>query len=351
MKNPLDFGPDLLRWYKQNKRPLPWRETRDPYRVWLSEIIMQQTRIDQGLAYYRKFVENFPALTDFAMADEDTILKLWQGLGYYSRARNMHHTAKTIAANHEGIFPDNYTALLKLKGIGEYTAAAIASIAFKQPHAAVDGNVYRVLSRLYGIDTPVDSSQGKKEFRELANRLLDRKNPGDHNQALMEFGALLCTPRNPDCPDCPFKNRCVAHQSGLTDKLPAKAGKQKIRLRYFNYLLICSGDDIYLNKRTGNDIWKNLYEFPLIEHDRKTEPAELGPQLNSLFGLQQIVVTKITAWKKQVLSHQHIYYRFLYISDGDKKIELSAFVKVNKKDIFNFAVPKPVEKEIENLNL
>lgn len=341
---------DLLRWYTVHKRDLPWRETRDPYAIWLSEIILQQTRIDQGLSYYLKFMERYPAVTDLARADEDDILKLWQGLGYYSRARNLHATARTIAEIFHGHFPDSYAGLRSLKGVGDYTAAAIASISFNLPHAVVDGNVFRFLSRLYGISTPVNTQTGKKEFIKLANTILDKESPGEYNQAVMEFGALHCTPKNPGCNSCIFSNRCIAFQNGSVNKLPVKAGKQKIRSRYFNYLLIRDHEHTYISKRTGNDIWKNLYEFPLIETDEKTGMADLHKHLSRILGNEKIKISSITPWKKQVLSHQYIYYRFIYIPASDKKYELAHFVKVNQKDIFNFAVPKPIEKELDHMD-
>jgi len=345
-----DFTQDLLGWYTINKRDLPWRRTNDPYAIWLSEIILQQTRIDQGLSYYLRFIKKYPTIADFARADEDDILKLWQGLGYYSRARNMHSAARTIVQEYQGKFPSGYHDLLKLKGIGEYTAAAIASISGGQPHAVVDGNVYRVLSRLFGITTPIDSNTGKKEFTKLANTLMPPGNPGEYNQALMEFGALFCTPKNPDCPGCIFNNRCTACHTSMVNKLPVKSGKQKIRTRYFNYLIIQNNETTYMKKRTGNDIWKNLYEFPVIETQEKSGLTSMKKQLLLFFDHQKIKVDRLTSWKKQVLSHQHIYYRFIYILANDKKNKLSDLLKVNKKDIFNFAVPKPIERELENIN-
>ena len=343
----IGLGADLLRWYAIHKRELPWRETKDPYAIWLSEIILHQTRIDQGLSYYLKFIERYPAVRDLACANEDDILKLWQGLGYYSRARNLHAAARTVTGVFNGKFPDNYHELIKLKGVGEYTAAAIISISFNQPYAVVDGNVFRVLSRLYGIMTPVNTQMGKKEFTRLANTVMDKENPGEYNQAIMEFGALYCTPKNPGCNSCIFNDRCVAFKNGSVSKLPAKTRKQKIRSRYFNYLLIRDHDHIYISKRTGNDIWKNLYEFPLIETEEKIKTDSLENHLISVLGHENIEIRKITSWQKQILSHQCIYYRFIYIQANDKKYKLPHLLKVDKKDILNFAVPKPIEKELD----
>ena len=343
----IGLGADLLRWYAIHKRELPWRETKDLYAIWLSEIILQQTRIDQGLSYYLKFIERYPAVRDLACANEDDILKLWQGLGYYSRARNLHAAARTVTGVFNGKFPDNYHELIKLKGVGEYTAAAIISISFNQPYAVVDGNVFRVLSRLYGIMTPVNTQMGKKEFTRLANTVMDKENPGEYNQAIMEFGALYSTPKNPGCNSCIFNERCVAFKNGSVSKLPAKTRKQKIRSRYFNYLLIRDHDHIYISKRTGNDIWKNLYEFPLIETEEKIKTDSLENHLISVLGHENIEIRKITSWQKQILSHQCIYYRFIYIQANDKKYKLPHLLKVDKKDILNFAVPKPIEKELD----
>ncbi len=351
MRKIMSYTPQFLAWYEQNKRDLPWRETTAPYAIWLSEIILQQTRIDQGLNYYLKFIERFPSVIDFANATEDEVLKMWQGLGYYSRARNMHSTAKTIVSQFQGEFPASYKELIQLKGVGEYTAAAIASIAFNLPHAAVDGNVYRVLSRLFGIDLPIDTGQGKKAFTQLANELIDHQHPGNFNQAVMEFGAIQCTPRNPDCEICPFQQSCQAYLTDTINKLPVKKGKVKIRKRFFNYLIIINESDTFLQKRTQNDIWKNLYEFPLVETEKKQSSEEV---LNRFFKdshpASEVHITNKSNWQKQVLSHQHIFYRFIYLKiTGENNIP-PALVKVNKKDIFNFAVPKPIEKELEKTN-
>ena len=269
------FCTPIHSWYSLNKRDLPWRTTRDPYLIWLSEIIMQQTRIDQGLAYYNRFANEFPTVSDLASASEDQVLKLWQGLGYYSRARNLHFTAKYIKEQYNGIFPNNYKSILSLKGIGEYTAAAIASISFNLEYPAVDGNVYRVLSRYFGISTPIDSGTSKKAFYELAKELIKGNDPGMHNQALMEFGALQCTPKNPDCANCPLNERCYAFLNKKINELPAKQNKTKQRDRYFNYIVFLNKNQTWLQKRTGNDIWKNLYEFPVVETAEKTEIDKL----------------------------------------------------------------------------
>lgn len=262
----MNFTNIITHWYSKNKRDLPWRKTNNPYRIWLSEIILQQTQIKQGLPYYEVFVKKFPSVKHLALAKEEEVLKLWQGLGYYSRARNMHKTAQFIWHELNGIFPDNYQAIIKLKGIGDYTASAIASICFKEPKAVVDGNVYRVLARFFGIDTPINTSKGLKSFKTLAESLLNKSQPGTYNQAIMEFGALQCKPQNPDCLACPLTNACAAFKHNRVKELPVKLKKTKIQIRHFNYLVFISNDkQSVFEKRTGNGIWRNMYQFPLVE--------------------------------------------------------------------------------------
>lgn len=347
MKN---FAERIYAWYALNKRVLPWRETNDPYRIWISEIILQQTRVAQGIAYFDRFIEKFPTISELASASEDEVLKLWQGLGYYSRARNLHFTAKYIQLYNNGVFPSDFESIIKLKGIGEYTASAIASISFKLPHAVVDGNVFRVLARYFGIEDPIDNNEGKKLFRKLAAELIIGRDPAIHNQAMMEFGALQCIPGNPDCDRCPVVSSCSAFLNGMVDKLPVKRNKTKVRDRYFNYFVIFTNDLVFMNKRTSNDIWKNLYEFPLIE-TIKDEPIEkmLGKEAVSKLGeFETIEIGEITEWKIHLLSHQRIFFRFFVFHDVDEKKISSDLIKVNKKDIFNFAVPKLVENFINN---
>ena len=243
-------------WYNKNKRNLPWRETSNPYNIWLSEIILQQTRVEQGLPYYYKFIESYQTITDFANANLNDILKLWQGLGYYSRARNMHIAAQYIRDNNKGEFPDNYNELVKLKGIGPYTAAAIASFAFNEKKAVVDGNVYRVIARFDGIYTDINSTIGKHEFAKIADELLDINNPAIHNQAMMELGAMVCKPQNPDCENCPISNNCFAFLNNEQKNLPVKIKKVKVKTRFFNYLIFDYYGNTYLNQRGANDIWQ-----------------------------------------------------------------------------------------------
>jgi len=257
----MGFSSKLINWYHQNKRDLPWRNSTDPYQIWLSEIILQQTRVDQGLSYFNKFIEHHPNVNSLANAPEKEVLNLWQGLGYYSRARNLHFTAKVISKEHKGIFPSDYNDILKLKGVGEYTAAAIASFAYNLSYPVIDGNVYRVLSRIFGIENPIDSSKGKKIFKALATELIDNKNPATYNQAIMEFGALQCTPKKPKCEDCPFRLECYALKNELTAELPKKEKKIKQRNRYFNYVVVIDNEKIYLKERKEKDIGQVYMTF------------------------------------------------------------------------------------------
>lgn len=342
----------LIRWYEQNKRDLPWRETRDPYFIWLSEIILQQTRVVQGYDYYMRFTKTFPTVHSLADADEDEVLKLWQGLGYYSRARNLHTAAKMIVSQFKGVFPSVYKDILSLKGVGEYTAAAIGSFAFELPHAVVDGNVFRVLSRLFSIDTPIDTTQGKKIFTDLANELLDINNPGAHNQAIMELGALQCVPMSPNCTICPLSDICLAYAQGKVSSYPVKQGKTKVKERYFNYLDIRIGSSIFLNKRTGNDIWKNLYEFPLIETDLKLTLDEL--QQTDVFremfrSAGDISIHPMGITLKHVLSHRIIYANFYTIEITDDAFLKERFLKIDKANLFNFAISRLVDRYLEHL--
>jgi len=348
-----EFSDPIYIWYTGNKRDLPWRKTTDPYKIWLSEIILQQTRVAQGLEYFDRFVENFPTISDLASSSEDEVLKLWQGLGYYSRARNLHFTAQYIQKKYNGIFPSDYLSILNLKGVGEYTASAIASIAFNLPYAVVDGNVFRLLSRYFGIEDPIDSSEGKKKFRTLASELIDKSNPGLYNQAVMEFGALQCVPVNPDCDNCPLVYSCYAFINKKVAALPVKKGKTKIRNRFFNYFVLYTDDSVFLKKRTANDIWKNLFEFPLVE----TENQEAADSAISMFSTffcktaKMLHIQTVSGWKVHLLSHQRIYYRFIELYTENEKEITSTLIKVSKKDIFNFAVPKLLENFINKSGL
>ncbi len=319
IKKRMNFSKILRHWYLQNKRDLPWRNTVNPYYIWLSEIILQQTRVSQGLSYYFKFIEHFPAVIDLAFASEEQVLKLWQGLGYYSRARNLHFTAKYIVNELHGVFPTTYTDIIKLKGVGDYTASAIASICFNEATAVVDGNVYRVLARYFGINTPINSSKGKKEFKQLAQQLLNKKSSGEHNQAIMEFGARMCKPQNPNCIICPLQNSCIAQEKKLIKVLPVKENRIKIRNRYFNYLVIHTANNKTNLIKREKGIWINLYEFPLIETSIDIDEKQLIEHeiFNELF---EIYPVTIRLFNKKVivhkLSHQHIHTKFWIVTTG-----------------------------------
>jgi len=268
------FTSAIEKWYESHGRNLPWRQTADPYRIWLSEIILQQTQVAQGTDYYHRFLERFPTVEALAQASEDEVMVVWQGLGYYSRARHLHAAAQSIAQL--GHFPTDYESIRQLPGVGDYTAAAIASIAFGLPHAVVDGNVYRVLSRYFAIETPIDSTAGHREFRLLADQLLDRRRPALYNQAIMDFGALLCTPRKPLCLDCPLMDSCQALALGLVDDLPVKARRQKVTDRYFTYLYIRSPQGVLIQRRGAGDIWQGLYQLPLLESSKPLKPQDVS---------------------------------------------------------------------------
>ncbi|MCU4173640.1 A/G-specific adenine glycosylase [Carboxylicivirga sp. N1Y90] len=298
----MDFRKQLIDWYLAMHRPLPWRQTNDPYKIWISEIILQQTQVIQGTAYYHRFIDTFPNVQELAKANEDKVLKLWEGLGYYSRARNLHTAAKMIVADFNGIFPNDYKSIISLKGIGPYTAAAIASFAFKLPYAVIDGNVYRFISRLHGITTPIDTTEGKKLFEQKASELLNPKQPDLHNQAMMEMGATVCKATAPLCNDCVFNKECVAYQTGQHLELPIKIKKVKQRHRYFNYFLINNEEGIILNQRTKSDIWQKLYELPLFESSKKLSASQLKKDFQESF--------KMIAEIKHILSHQIIHARF-----------------------------------------
>jgi A/G-specific adenine glycosylase len=329
----------LITWYNNHKRDLPWREINNPYLIWISEIILQQTRVNQGIAYYLRFVERFPTVDMLAEAEEDEVLKYWQGLGYYSRARNLHKAACQMINESGGVFPTKHSEVLKLAGVGEYTAAAICSFAYNEPYAVVDGNVYRVLSRLFSIDTPIYSGVGKKEFTHLAQDLLSKSEPALHNQALMEFGALQCVPASPDCANCPLQSICKAFESDLIGILPVKKQKTKVTNRFFNYLFVEYQGYTYLQKRLAKDIWLNLYEFPLIETENLLNPEELpdNDDFKRLFdGIDVVEFHKISNPMKHVLSHRVIYAQFfsLRVSDLSEMLKKTIQVPIGEIDIY-----------------
>jgi len=345
----------LLHWYSQNKRALPWRETHDPYKIWLSEVILQQTRVAQGTGYYHRFLAAFPDVRSLAAAAEQDVLKLWQGLGYYSRARNMHYTAKEIVGNHKGIFPKSSAGLKKLKGIGDYTAAAIASICFDESIAVLDGNVARVISRLYAIGTPVDSNEGRKIITELANSLLDTHHPGTFNQAVMELGALVCTPKSPACNTCPLAFACEALICNQIENFPVKAPKKTPTIRHLNYLVISFIKDkeefVLMRKRTGNDIWKNMYDFPCIETAYASDTADVLDSCvkSGLFGGFPFVVKQVSDEYIHQLSHRRLLARFIRIEVQDAPVLHENITSVRKDKIAELPLPRLVDRYLANL--
>lgn len=322
----MSFSSEIQNWYLKHKRELPWRGSTDAYVIWLSEVILQQTRVEQGLPYFNNFLRHYPTVQDFAAASETQILKLWQGLGYYSRGRNMLFTAKQVLEEYGGVFPGSYDQLIRLKGIGDYTAAAIASFSTNESKAVLDGNVFRVLARYFGIETPINSSNGKKQFSELAQSLLEGQQPSVYNQAIMEFGALQCKPKSPDCSICPLQETCFARNKGLVARLPVKLNKLKKRIRYFNYFLCTEGENILVKKRSPGDIWQELYDFPLIETDKHylEDQEQFTDMLKASFGKDCRLST--LAQQKHLLTHQTIYVQFFgldnYIINFNQNAEI-----------------------------
>ena len=343
---------DLHDWYARNHRVLPWRGITDAYRIWISEIILQQTRVVQGYAYYNRFVSRFPDVRALAAADDDEVMKLWQGLGYYSRARNLLAAARQVVERFGGEFPTTYEAIRSLPGIGDYTAAAIASFAYGLPHAVVDGNVYRVLSRIYGIDTPIDTTEGKKLFAALADELLDRKDPGGYNQALMEFGALYCVPRSPQCGGCIFADRCMALATGRVEELPVKLGRTVVKPRYFNYFYVRHGDYTWVRRREGRDIWRNLYELPLIEtaEEASLDVLQQSEEWARLFaGAGRVSVSAQVYACKHVLSHRVIHARF-YVVETEQLPPMEGYVRITVEELGDYAVSRLTEGFLEKMS-
>lgn len=342
------FSESLVSWYHQHKRDLPWRQTIDPYKVWLSEIILQQTRVDQGLPYFQRFIENYPTVSDLANAPLEEVMRLWQGLGYYSRARNLHATAKEVVNKHLGSFPSTYQGLLSLPGVGPYTAAAIASFCFGLPYAVVDGNVMRVLTRIHGIIDPIDQPKTRKQLDALANQLLSQRDPATHNQAVMEFGAMLCKPSNPDCQICPFSETCVALRKGIVNQLPMKSSKTKIRDRFFNYLVFNHQNQLLLKKRTDAGIWQELHEPPIMESTKLLTEQEMRETelWKKLIGNRKNSIVDIIEPKPHKLSHQTIHSRFFIVEGGYNQNTISdeGLLIVNEKDLNKYAVPRLIEQ-------
>lgn len=341
------YSRDIIDWYKKNKRDLPWRSTKNPYLIWISEIMLQQTRVSQGLDYYLRFVRRFPDIQSLAEAEPEEVLKYWQGLGYYSRARNMHEAAKSIQSDFQGVFPRRYEDVISLKGIGHYTAAAIVSFAWDQPYPVIDGNVFRVLGRLFAVDVPCDTGKGKKIYEELACSLMDARQAGLYNQAIMEFGALQCVPQKPHCSHCPLKNKCLGFASGNPLLYPTKQHIIKVRERYFNYFFIQHEGNTYLSRRTAKDIWEGLFEFPLIETSQSTSFEEISrtESFNDLFhDTGTITFSADPNEVKHVLTHQILHTRFYTAEIQNENTYLKKFVKTPLEKIAGYAVPRLIHR-------
>lgn len=340
----------LLDWYKKNKRDLPWRSVSDPYKVWLSEVILQQTRVEQGLAYYLKFTKRFPDLKMLAAADEQEVLKLWQGLGYYSRARNLLAAARQVMESYGGIFPSDYASLLKLKGVGRYTAAAVASFSSGEAVAVVDGNVLRLISRLYAISEPVNSKEGEGVVRKLATEILDRENAGEHNQAVMEFGALQCVPSNPDCGICPLNRLCEAYRMNRVKDFPVKIRKGTVKRRYFTYLLIGQSGDTYIYRRTGNDIWKELYEFPMVESEGLVTKEALFQLIAEHTGMEvgDFSLMSVSDLVKHQLTHRTIFAQFVHLTVLNPSFQgLPGWIRISSATVGDYPLPRLIDRYLE----
>jgi len=343
------FTKALIHWHEtSNERSLPWKEEQDPYKIWLSEIILQQTRAQQGLPYYLRFTEAYPTVNDMAAAKDEEAFRLWQGLGYYNRCKNMLGTARYIANELDGKFPDTYEEIIKLKGIGPYTAAAIASFAFALPHAVVDGNVYRVLSRYFGIDTPFDTTEGKKIFQQLAQELLHKDDSAAYNQAIMDLGATVCMPQQPLCPECPLQKNCTAYKQQLTGMLPVRSKKTSVRKRYFHYILLHAKDKLWIHKRPAKDIWENLHEPYLIEAEEALKTDKLVKNAAYIFDNEKAGKPEYEGFLTQRLTHQLIETHFFSLQIGEiikVPVDSGNWVAIN--ELKNYAFPKTVVSFLE----
>jgi A/G-specific adenine glycosylase len=347
----MNVSQKIARWYDSNKRLLPWRETLNPYHIWLSEIILQQTRVNQGISYYEKFILNYPTIHDLAASGIDDVMLLWQGLGYYSRARNLLKTARIIVASYGGKVPEEYSQLIKLPGIGDYTAASIASLAYNKPHAAIDGNVFRVLARYFGIERASDTTEGRNAFKLAAESLLDRNNPGRHNQSMIELGALICLPGNPRCTECPVNDSCYALKSNAIDRLPAKKKKVKVTHRYLYYLVIQKENKIFIRQRAEKDIWEMLHDFPSIE---TSKPVSIDILLKETmwkkyFGDRQLIIKSFSEEYKHKLSHQILHAYFIRL-EVDSSFILTSAKEIGHNEISNYPVPRLIERYLADIN-
>lgn len=358
-----NFSKIIENWYADNQRDLPWRHSKDPYKIWISEIILQQTQVKQGYDYYLRFIRRFPDIKTLAEANEQEVLKYWQGLGYYSRARNLHATAINIQTNKGGIFPDSYKEIRSLKGIGDYTAAAICSFAYNQPEAVLDGNVYRVLSRYFSIKTPIDTTEGKKLFTKLSKKMLDESSPSLYNQAIMDFGAIQCTPQNPDCMFCPLQDSCAAFNEGKVTDYPIKAKKTKVQDVYYTYLYITYKGHFLLHKRSGKGIWKNMFELPMIESDSISGQEQIllskkfQEWINLLKKGETPLIHPIVKEIKHILSHRIIHAQCFHIEIQDlpdnKALDFSEVAKkknciiVNRRELETYPLPRLITLILE----
>jgi A/G-specific adenine glycosylase len=339
------FGEKLLRWNRyENNRQMPWKGEKDPYKIWLSEIILQQTRVEQGLKYYQNFIATFPNVQTLATAPEDKVFKLWEGLGYYSRCRNLIQTAKYVAEKLEGVFPNDYEAILSLKGVGYYTASAIASFAYNLHYAVLDGNVFRVLSRIFDKEIPIDSTKGKREFTALAQQILPKNKAGEYNQAIMDFGAVVCKPV-PICDECFFNKHCLAFLTGKQQLLPVKEKTIKIKKRWLNYFIVQCGDEVLIQQRSGKDIWQGLHQFILIETDQDCKQGQLKSLLQKQHGIETYTISY--QWEeRQVLSHQIICFHFFQIKLKKKK-NVDGYIWVKVSHLQEIAFPKTLQQAIQ----
>lgn len=351
----LSFTALLLQWFQQHQRPLPWKGEKDPYLIWLSEIILQQTRVEQGRPYFLRFKKAYPTVHDLARAPIEEVLKHWEGLGYYSRARNLHTSAQRISRDMKGAFPNTYEKILELKGVGPYTAAAIASFAFNLPHAVLDGNVFRVLSRFFGVRTPIDSSAGKKEFQQLAQALIPHDRPADFNQAIMDFGATQCTPAQPKCTGCPLAAHCQAAQQNLQAELPIKSKKLKKRDRFFHYFLFQHNDQIWIRQRLQQDVWQQLFDFPMVEHPSLIHDwtkALAGSPYHPPAHSAEAQLLRTSKVFRQTLSHQQIHALFFEVQvNPDFLLEDPGLQQINRKNLLNFAKPRIVDLYLSDNSL
>ncbi len=342
-----NFALNLINWYSDNKRSLPWRETKNPYKIWLSEIILQQTQIKQGLPYYLKFNKIFPNVESLASSDEEYILKNWEGLGYYSRARNLHKAAKVVVDNFEGKFPTNYNELIKLPGIGDYSASAISSFSSNEIRPVLDGNVYRLISRIFQIENVINNSKAIKVFKGILEKLISKENPGDFNQAIMDYGSLICKPKNPNCLKCIFKKDCLSFNFKTISKFPVKKNSISKKLRTFNYLVVIdSSNRIVINKRSENDIWHNLYEFPMIETKEKINKNDIIKHLASKYSINSNFITpQFDMTQNHKLSHQDLTINYWVI-----RLNIDLFHAIEVKKINNYPFPKPLHSFISTLD-